>query len=300
MSHNHSHHVGENGAGRNLIVTMLLNFVITLVEITGGVLSGSLSLISDAVHNLSDGFAVMLTYVTIRMGARPRTFKYTFGLKRAEVIAAIINSSTLIIISVFLIKEAIERFNSPEPIAGNVMLIVAIMGLSANTAGTLLLKKGSKENINIRAAYLHLLSDAVSSVAVIIGALSIILFKIYWIDSVLTVCISLYIIKETFDIVKESVDIIMMATPGKIDLNMIKSIVEKIYGVITIHHIHIWKLNDKDLHLEAHIDVDDMPVSETEAIQEHIERELYKNFEINHVTLQFECNRCEEKGIIHK
>jgi len=243
---------------------------------------------------------VMLTYVTIRMGARPRTFKYTFGLKRAEVIAAIINSSTLIIISVFLIKEAIERFNSPEPIAGNVMLIVAIMGLSANTAGTLLLKKGSKENINIRAAYLHLLSDAVSSVAVIIGALSIILFKIYWIDSVLTVCISLYIIKETFDIVKESVDIIMMATPGKIDLNMIKSIVEKIYGVITIHHIHIWKLNDKDLHLEAHIDVDDMPVSETEAIQEHIERELYKNFEINHVTLQFECNRCEEKGIIHK
>ena len=298
MSHNLSHNSAEDTSEKNLFITMALNFFITVAEVIGGIISGSLSLISDALHNFSDGFAIIITYVAMRLSKRPKTSKYTFGLKRAEIIAAIINASTLIIISFFLIKEAIDRFSNPTPITGSLMLIVASLGLIANVAGTLLLKKGSANNLNIRAAYFHLLSDAVSSLAVIIGALFIILYKIYWIDPLLTVLISIYILKETYEIVKESVDILMMSNPEGIDLNAIKNIVEKIPGVINIHHIHLWKLNDNDTHFEAHIEVEDMAVSKTIEIQKQIEHKLHDKYEINHTTLQFECGACDEDELI--
>jgi len=298
MSHNLSHNSAEDTSEKNLFITMALNFFITVAEVIGGIISGSLSLISDALHNFSDGFAIIITYVAMRLSKRPKTSKYTFGLKRAEIIAAIINASTLIIISFFLIKEAIDRFSNPTPITGSLMLIVASLGLIANVAGTLLLKKGSANNLNIRAAYFHLLSDAVSSLAVIIGALFIILYKIYWIDPLLTVLISIYILKETYEIVKESVDILMMSNPEGIDLNVIKNIVEKIPGVINIHHIHLWKLNDNDTHFEAHIEVEDMAVSKTIEIQKQIEHKLHDKYEINHTTLQFECGACDEDELI--
>jgi len=298
MSHNHSHNHGSETSEKNLFITMALNFFITIAEIIGGFISGSLSLISDALHNFSDGIAIIITYIAMRLSKRPKTSKYTFGLKRAEILAAIINASTLIIISFFLIKEAIDRFYNPSPITGSLMLIVASLGLLANVAGTLLLKKGSEGNLNIRAAYFHLLSDAVSSLAVIIGALFIIFYKIYWIDPLLTVLISLYILKETYEIVKESVEILMMSNPEGIDLEVIKNIVEKIPGVINIHHIHLWKLNDNDTHFEAHIEVQDMVVSKTAEIQKLIEHELHERYEINHTTLQFECDKCEVKKLV--
>ncbi len=277
---------------------MVLNFVITVAEVIGGIYSGSLSLLSDAMHNFSDGIAIIVSYVAIRLSKKPRTLRYTFGLKRAEILAAIINASTLIIISFFLIKEAIGRFSNPTPITGNVMLAVAAVGFAANVVGSMLLKKGSHGSINIRAAYIHLLSDAVSSCAVIIGALCIMLFDITWIDPALTVLISLYILKETYDIVKESVDVIMMSSPAEIDMNDLQRVVEAIPGVRNIHHVHIWKLNDTDIHFEAHIDVDDMPVSQTAEMQRQIENTLHAGGRITHTTLQFECDVCAKKGLV--
>lgn len=296
MSHNHNK--AEETSEKNLFVTMALNFFITVAEVIGGLISGSLSLISDALHNFSDGIAIIITYIAMRLSKKPRTFKYTFGLKRAEIIAAIINASTLIIISFFLIKEAIERFYNPSPIAGSIMLIVASLGLTANVVGTLLLKKGSKNNLNIRAAYFHLLSDAISSLAVIVGALFIIFFKISWIDPLLTILISIYILKMTYEIVKESLNVIMMSSPAGINLDELKILVERIPGVINIHHVHLWKLNDNDTHFEAHIEVEDMAVSKTIDIQKLIELELHDRYEINHTTLQFECDKCETKKLV--
>jgi len=298
MSHSHSQNHGSVTSEKNLFITMALNFFITIAEIIGGFISGSLSLISDALHNFSDGIAIIITYLAIRLSKRPKTTKYTFGLKRAEILAAIINASTLIIISFFLIKEAVHRFYNPLPITGSLMLIVASIGLLANVAGTFLLKKGSERNLNIRSAYFHLLSDTISSFAVIIGAVFIIFYKIYWIDPLLTVLISLYILKETYEIVKESVQILMMSNPEGIDLEAIKNIVEKIPGVINIHHIHLWKLNDNNTHFEAHIEVEDMFVSKTAEIQKLIENELHERYEINHTTLQFECDQCEVKKLV--
>lgn len=297
-SFNHSQNNKNGTSDKNLFITMVLNFLITIAEVIGGFISGSLSLISDALHNFSDGIAIIITYIAIQLSKKPRTLKYTFGLKRAEILAAIINASALIIISFFLIKEAIERFYNPSPITGSLMLMVASLGLIANIIGTLLMKKGSKVNINVRAAYFHLLSDAVSSFAVIIGALFIIFFKIYWIDPFLTILISIYIFKEAYSIVKESVDVIMMSSPDGIDLDELKLLIEEIPSVNNIHHVHVWKLNDNDTHFEAHVEVDNISVSDTSDIQKQIENKLHSKYEINHITLQFECDRCEKKTII--
>lgn len=277
---------------------MVLNFVITIAEVLGGIYSGSLALLSDAMHNFSDGIAIIITSTAIRLSKRPRTLKYTFGLKRAEIIAAVINASTLIIISFFLIKEAMERFSNPAPITGTLMLAVAVVGLVANVIGTMLLRKGARVNINVRAAYVHLLSDAVSSCAVIIGAICIMAFNVGWIDPVLTILIALYILKETYDIVKESVDVIMMSSPSEIDINGLQKSIEAVAGVRNMHHVHIWKLNDTEIHFEAHIDVDDVSVSQTAGMQREIERTLREECGITHTTLQFECDVCATKGLV--
>ncbi|MCA2004588.1 MAG: cation diffusion facilitator family transporter [Ignavibacterium sp.] len=298
MSHHHSNNRNSETSERNLFITFGLNIFITIVQIIGGIISGSLSLISDAMHNFSDAIAIVITFIALRLSKRPKTPKYTFGLKRAEIIAAVINASTLIIICFFLIREAIERLNNPNEIAGNLMLVVAVFGFIPNVIGAVLLKKGSENNINIRAAYFHLLSDAVSSVAIIVGAIFIIAYKVYWVDPVLTILIALYILWEAYKILKESIDILMMSNIEEIDLNEIKVLVEKIPGIKNIHHIHLWKLNDNDTHFEAHIEVEDMTVSKTSEIQKLISEELHKRYDINHTTLQFECEVCEKFDII--
>ena len=296
MAYQHDH--TNDTSAKNLFVTMLLNFLITVVEVVGGIVSGSLALLSDAIHNFSDGIALIISYIALRLSKRPRTLKYTFGLKRAEILAAIINASTLIIISFFLIEEAFERFSHPVPITGSLMLSVAAVGLVANVVGTILLKKRSEQNINIRAAYVHLLGDAVSSLGVILGAVCIIAFKISWIDPALTILISLYILKQTYEIVKESVDVIMMSSPAEIDMNELQQAVEAIAGVKNLHHVHLWKMNDADTHFEAHVEVEDVLVSKTVDVRMEIERCLHETFGITHTTLQFECDVCLRKALV--
>ena len=290
MTHTHTHIPPDNHVERNLIVTMLLNFFITVVELVGGILSGSLSLLSDAIHNFSDGIAIIISYMALRLSKRPRTLRHTFGLKRAELLAAIVNASTLILISFFLIREAVDRLVRPAVISGILMLVVAAFGLVANVIGTLLLKRGAADNLNLRAAYLHLLSDAISSVAVMVGAVFIMMFNITWVDSALTILISLYILKETYDIVKESINVIMMSTPSDIDMKGLQQAIEAIPGVRNIHHLHIWRLNDSDIHFEAHVEVDDVPVSRTDGIRKQIQDYLHETHDITHTTLQFECD----------
>lgn len=296
MTHKHNINSEPKSTAR-LFITMVLNFTITIAEVIGGVMSGSLSLISDALHNFSDGIAIIIAYIAIRLGQRSKTKHYTFGLKRAEIVAAIINSATLIAISFYLIKEAYERFFQPQPIEGSLMVAVASIGLAANIIGTLLLRKGSRLNLNIRSAYLHLFSDAVSSIAVIIGGLFIYFYEIYWIDPVLTLIISLYVLKGSFDIVKDATQILMMATPKTISIEKIKKEIEAIPGVKNIHHVHIWMLNEQNIHFEAHVDVEDMKISETGALSQLIEEKLHHH-NINHITFQFECDACRTKTLV--
>ena len=302
MSHNHTHsqhHNVEDISTVRLFITMILNFVITIAELIGGIISGSLALISDALHNFSDGIAIIISYIAIRLNKKPVSQNFTFGFKRAEIIAAVFNASVLIGISIYLFIESYNRLVSPEPIEGGLMILVASIGLLANVIGTLLLQKGAKGNMNIRAAYLHLLSDAVSSMAVIIGGIFIYFYNIYWIDPILTVLISLYIIKASYIIVKEATMVLMMAAPESLSIEDIEKEILQLDEIQNIHHIHLWRVNDREVHFEAHINVEDMMVSNTEIVLEKVQKMLDEKFHIQHVTLQFECNTCDDVGLIN-
>lgn len=294
MAHNHSH----SSTGIRLIITVLLNLLITVVEVIGGIISGSLALISDALHNFSDAISVIISYIAIRLKERDSSSKHTFGLKRAEILAAVINSSVLVIISIYLFYEAILRFQNPEPIKGILMTVVASIGLAANIAGTLLLKRDAKTSMNIRSSYFHLLSDAISSVAVIIGGLAITFWNMYWLDPLLTILIAVYITRVSFKILSNAIHVLMEGAPPDISIREIQTEVEKLEKVENIHHVHIWTVGERDVHLEAHIDVADMMISKSNILGGEIEALLKTKFGINHITLQFECEQCKDVGLV--
>jgi len=297
----HHHHHGHTEEGRKLLITVLLNLAITIAEFIGGIFSNSLALISDAFHNLGDTVAILITYITERISKRASDEKHTFGYKRIQIMAALFNAVTLIAISVFLIFEAWERFNNPQPIKSLLMLSVASIGLIANLISVLLLKSHQKENINIKAAYLHLIGDTLSSVAVIIGGILIYFYKIYWIDPLITVLISLYIIKETYVILYDTYKILMQGTPSGINLDDIVENVTELSEIKGIHHIHVWNLTDREVHFEAHIDLsDDLKVSDSQMVVDKVQELLKKKFDIDHVTLQLEYDRCDNKDLINQ
>ncbi|MFC2115618.1 cation diffusion facilitator family transporter [Bacteroidota bacterium] len=294
------HHSTAGISEKNLLAAVVLNFTITLAEVIGGILSNSLALLSDALHNLGDGLAVLLAYIAHRVSKRESNVRKTFGYKRVEILAAFINSIILVAICIFLIYEAVERFRNPAPIKGVIMFSVASVGLVANLVAMILLQKDSRKNINIRAAYLHLIGDTLSSVIVIAGGILIWKFEIYWLDPLITVLISLYILKETYLLLKESFNILMQSAPGDIDLKKVKAEVENIEGVKNLHHVHLWSMNDKQVHFEGHVDLEqDMTVSQAGDLNKRITRLLQENFEIDHTTLQMEFECCEENNLIN-
>lgn len=281
-----------------LVLTMLLNFIITAAEIIGGILSGSLSLIADALHNFSDGAAVIITYAALKLKSRHNSYRHTFGLKRAEILAAVINSSVLVIISLYLFYEAVVRLLHPQQVQGGLMTMVAAIGLAANVVGTLLLRRDSKSNLNIKSAYLHLFSDAVSSVGVVLGGIAIHYWDMYWIDPVLTIAIGIYILKESYQILMQAIHILMEGAPPNISLMEIQERFKSIPDVMDIHHVHIWSVGENDIHLEAHVNVKNMWISEARPLRQKLEQMLHESFDINHVTLQLECGECEDSGLI--
>lgn len=294
---NNHHHLPVNEG--NLLVATLLNLVITLVEAAGGILSNSLALLSDALHNLSDTFATFIAYLATRIGKRKANSKKTFGYKRVEILAALLNAVILIVICFFLFREAYERLKEPQEIKSLVVIIVAMVGLGANVLAVALLRKDSRKNINIKAAYVHLIGDSLSSVVVILAAVAIQLFNVYWVDPLITILIGIYLIRESFLILKEAVNILMQSAPGGLDIQKIKSKIEDYPEISNIHHLHAWALTDREIHFEAHVELaDDLKVSELDSIQSKIEDLLKTRFNIKHTTLQFEFNSKHNKNLI--
>lgn len=296
MSHGH-HHIDPNK--KNLLLSVLLNASITLAEFIGGFLSNSLALLSDAVHNLSDTMAIAISYIAMLIGKRDSNTKNTFGYKRIEILAALFNAVVLIVISVYLFYEAYERFLNPEPIKSKLMFVVASIGFLGNILSVILLHKDSSYNLNIKAAYLHLIGDTLSSVGVIIGSILIYYFNITWIDPLLTVIIGIVIIKATWGIIKETVEILMQASPANIDLKAIKKELEKHPDINNIHHVHVWRLSDNIIHFQCHADLQkDIAISEVDKIRIEMENILHREFNIDHITIQMEMNSCHSKSTI--
>lgn len=286
----HQHHTS-----RNLAITVILNAIITIAQFVGGFISGSLALISDALHNLSDVISVILAYSAHLIGLKPRTLQSTFGFKRAEILAAFINAITLIVISVYLLVEAAKRFMNPREVDYLWMLGLGILGFVANGLSVWILHQNKEENLNIRAAYLHLIGDALTSVAVILGAIFIWLFEVYWIDPLVTVLISIYIFIHTIQILKESVGILMQFAPAEIDQNKVISVLREIGQVDNVHHIHLWQLSDHQIFLEAHVVLkENFPVSDTQSVTATAQQLLNSHFGITHTTFQYEFISCQD------
>lgn len=290
-------HTQPQRSSKKLFGVVVLDAVITLSEFIGGVASGSLSLVSDAFHNLSDTLAIIFSYGAQKMAQKEANEKHTYGYQRLEILSAFINSFILIILSLFLAVEAFKRFNSPEKINSHLMLIVAVIGLLANLFSTLLLRQEADESLNIKSSYLHLLSDTLSSISVIIGAVLIRFFGIYWIDPVITLIISIYILLEAIIVIKKAAAILIQSAPT-IDYEKMEQEIKAIEGVKDVHHVHIWQYSEKIIIFDGHIDFEDQLLSEIEKAYPRITSLLKLKYGITHVTIQAETHVKDQKKLI--
>ena len=298
--HGHSHtHAHPDLKGRNLLISILLNIGITLAQVIGGLLSGSLALLSDALHNFSDVLSLVISYGARRLGEKQASSLKTFGYKREEILAAFINAATLVVVAIILMKEAVERLMDPQEIESNLVIWLALIAIAGNGFSVLLLKKDSDHNMNMKSAYLHLLTDMMASVAVLIGGILMKYFQVYWVDAVLTMIIGIYLIYMGYDLLKESTKVLMLFTPKTVVIQDIVESICTIDQVKNVHHVHIWQLNEEEVHMEAHIDFkNDIRLSEFDEILEKIEEHVYHKHGINHVNIQPEFDKCDSKSVI--
>jgi len=282
----------EGVSETKLFFVVILNLIITFAEIIGGVFSGSLALISDALHNFSDSVAVITSLIAIRLGKRVADNKKTFGYKRAEILVALFNAAILIGISVFLFFEAFRSLIYPQKINTSVMIPVAIISLVANAVSALLLHADAEKSLNLRSSYLHLLSDALISVGVLVGAFLMKYFQIYWIDSVLTIIIGVFVIRAAYYIFLEASNILMQGAPSNFSISDISNHILEIPGVCEVHDIHVWQMNEREFFLDAHIQVaQNLTIEKTDNLRSEINDVLEHHFDIQNSVLQIE-NKC--------
>ncbi len=293
--HNHSHNI----SGKNLFITIVLNIFITIAQIIGGIYSGSLALLSDASHNFSDVLALIIAYVANKLSHKPRTKTETFGYKRAEILAALFNASVLIGIAILLIIEAIKKFIYPEAVNSIWVIGLGLLSIVLNAVSVLLIKDDSQNNMNMKAAYIHLFSDVLTSVAVVVGGVLMYLYKIVWVDPLISLIIAFYLIWASFGLIKDSIGVLMQFVPNSVDVDKLVDFIIKNPEIDNVHHIHLWRLNDHDIHLEAHLDFhQNATLEESNKLIDKLELELHNNFKIEHTTFQCEYNRKDSKTII--
>ncbi|MEA3419555.1 MAG: cation diffusion facilitator family transporter [Campylobacterota bacterium] len=297
MAEHHHHH--HDVSGKNLFITIILNIIITLSQIVGGILSGSLALLSDAMHNLSDVLALVVAYGANRLAARPNSEARTFGYKRAEILAALFNASVLIGIAIFLIIEALHKFYHPEAINSLWVIGLGLLSIVLNTASVLLVKDDAQENMNIKAAYLHLLTDVMTSVVVVVGGILMYYFQLFWVDPLVSMIIALYLIWASAGLIKESSAVLMQFAPDTINMDELIKTIKQQPEIDNVHHVHLWRLDDHHIHLEAHLDFrENVTLEVSNKIIDRLEMILHDAFDIEHSTFQCEYDRQDDKSVI--
>jgi cobalt-zinc-cadmium efflux system protein len=291
MHHHHEEH--SNGISiRPLKITLVLVLVIMVAEIIGGFLSNSLALLSDAGHMLTDALALGLSWFAMNLARRPATSTRTYGYHRAEIMAALINGTVLVVVSVFIFYEAYRRFSEVPEVKGPLMLTVAVIGLIANLIGMALLRRGSRGSINIRAAFWHVIGDMLSSVGVIIAGIIIYITGWYIADPIVAVSVGIVILLGAVRIVKESVNILLESVPEHIEMEKVTAAVKAVPDVTDVHDVHIWTITSGIYALSAHLSIADQTVSQSCDILTRVNKVLAQDFNITHTTLQIECKEC--------
>jgi len=291
----------EARTGRNrLKFAIIIVAAIMIAEVIGGILSNSLALLGDAGHMLVDTLALGLSLFAITIAAKPATPSKTFGYHRVEIMAALVNGVLLAFVAAYIFYEAYQRFSEPPSVRVPLMLLVAGIGLAANLAGIFLLRRVSHGNLNIRAAFWHILGDSISSLGVITGG--VIIYVTGWsiVDPIIAVLIGCIILWGAIRLVRESVDILLEAVPKHINIEEVIAILTGMTGVEEVHDVHIWTITSGIYALSAHLIIEDQSVSNSAEIVEAVNKEMSQRFNITHTTLQLECERCEScpSGII--
>ncbi|WP_235935374.1 cation diffusion facilitator family transporter [Candidatus Laterigemmans baculatus] len=294
----HAHDVSGVSDSR-LLWAVGLNQLLTLGQIVAGVFSGSLALMADALHNFNDAMALLIAYIARRVSRRQATKAFTFGYRRAELIGAMINLTALAMVGLYLIYEAVMRFIEPKEITGWLMMAAAGLALVVDIATAVLLWVMSRGNLNVRAAFVHNMTDAAASVAVLLGGLAIIYLDVYWIDPLLTLVIAGYVLYQALTMLPKAARILMGAAPPGIDFDEVVQAMQGHELVEEIHHVHIWQLDESHCAMEAHVVIDPSAVNQMRAVKHSLKRVLEEQFEIGHSTLEFELSDEQLGGTEH-
>jgi len=282
----------DRSQGGTFILSILITSLTLVAEIIGGILTGSLALLSDAAHVFLDIFALALSYGAVRLASRAPSEKHTYGFHRMKVIAAFINGVTLIVVAIEIFREAIARFGHPEPVIAGPMLIVAVIGLAANLIVALLLGHHEHDDINTRAAFLHVLGDALSSVGVIAAGIVILFTGWAWVDPLVSVLIGLIILSSAWRVLKEAIHILNEGAPDDAGVNEVSAAMAAVAGVLEVHDVHVWTVGPGYKVLSAHVLLSDRALSETVTVMHEMKEVLARRFGLEHTTVQFECASC--------
>lgn len=287
MSHKHGH-MSPESKDKRVAIAIWANAILTFAQIAGGIFAGSLALIADALHNFSDMAALVIAFAARKISRRPADAKMTFGYGRIEVVAALINYTTLIIIGLYLIYEGGMRIIDPPEIKGWWVVWLGGIALAVDTLTALLTYSMQKDSVNIRALFLHNLSDALASVAVIIGGALILLYDLRWVDPAITIGIASYILFLGLTEIGGTIRTLMLGSPLNIDTDAVILALTRIAGVIDVHHVHCWQMGEHEASLDAHVIVETSGWDQLEEIKLRIKMVLEKEFNIRHSTLEFE------------
>lgn len=285
--HSHAHvHAAPDTLGPKLLFGVVINLVIVVVQVIGGLLSNSLGLLSDAAHNMSDVISLVLSYGANRLGKKPPTPQRTFAFRRAEVLVAFVNAAALIGVAVFIGYEAVQRLMHPVAVVGVPVMLVAGLGMLAN-AGTAWMLKGH-EDLNARSAFLHLVADAVTSLGVVIGGALVWAFGFDAADSIVSIVLALWMVKEAWSIVRESSNILLEGAPDAVDFWEVAEAIRAEEGVCDVHALHVWAISSTEFALSAHLEVDDARLSDLATLVRRVKQMLQSRFSIGHPTLEIE------------
>lgn len=293
--HNHPHaHFNDltQQAIRRIALSLVITLVFVFVEIAAGIFSNSLALLTDAAHNFTDVLALALSWWALRLTSRPANQNKTYGYHRAGILAALANSTTLIVIALGIFFEAYRRFIQPPEVQADVLIGVGVAAVIVNVVTALLVRRGAEHDLNIRSAFLHLMGDVLSTVGAVIAGIIIRFTNWNWLDPLVSVLIGLLILWSAWGIVREALDILMESTPTDIDIDAMLQDITSVDGVYGVHDLHVWSITREMRTLSAHLVTDDLALSEGTSIQTRVNEVLHRKYNVNHATLQLECNDC--------
>ena len=302
MTHEHSHahsHFGDlaKQTTSRLALSLFLTFAFVIFEAAAGIFGNSLALLTDAGHNLTDVIALGLSWFAIHLTAQPANARKTYGYHRAGILAAVINSTTLIIIALGVFYEAYQRFITPSEVNSKILIGVGLVAVIINLVTALLVRRGSEKDLNLRSAFVHLMGDVLSTIGAVIAGVIIYFTKANWLDPLVSVLIGFLILYNAWGILRDAMDILLESTPRDVDITTMVDDLVKVDGVLGVHDLHVWSLTQNLRTMSAHILTENIPISAGADIQRKVNEILYHRYNVGHATLQLECVGCDPDSL---